>query len=50
MEEIFNDDSEEEGQVVSASASASEEGEVISNNEVEKYLEGSLLLIQVHKV
>jgi len=28
MDEIFNDDSEEEGQVISAS----EEGEVISNN------------------
>lgn len=42
MEAIFNDDSEEEGQVVSAS----EEGEVISNNEALKYLEGSKLLSQ----
>lgn len=47
MEAIFNDDSEEEeGQV----ASASEEGEVISNIEVEKYLEGTSLLSQVPRV
>jgi hypothetical protein len=45
MEAIFNDDSEEEGQVVSAS----EEGEVISNNEALKYLEGSKLLSQAPK-